>query len=163
MFYIGIDPGKTGGISILKDKTINTNRIYYSDEMPVNIKKEIDSFKIFHLLWDLRGDKQMSFCVLERAQSMPKQGVKSTFNYGVGYGEIKSILKILEIPFQEVSPVIWKKEFSLIKKTKMDSADVASKLFPGLDFFTERKRLKDGMAESLLLAEYAKRIFDKTR
>ena len=159
--YVGIDPGKTGGISILD----GNGKTHFAQEMPLTPIGEIDSNRIFEildkaqdLLQDIPDPDFKIFCVLEKAQSMPKQGVKSTFNYGVGYGEIKAALKIAEIPFQEIPPQKWKKEFNLIKKSKADSCDTAAKLFPHISFLTKRGRMMDGLAESLLLAEYAKRI-----
>jgi hypothetical protein len=74
------------------------------------------------------------------------------FNYGVGYGAYLGILTALEIPFQEVRPQTWKKAYSL-NSEKSRSIIVAQQLFPGADIGK-----KDGRAEALLLAEYARRI-----
>jgi len=150
-FYIGIDPGKTGGVAIITEE----GKIIINIEMPVTSTKEINSAYLYTLFTSLKGD---SFCVVEKSQSMPKQGVKSTFNYGVSYGEVKAVLKSSLTPFQEVTPMAWKKEFNLVKKDKMDSCDTAQKLFPSEGFLTERGRVMDGKAEALLIAEYARRI-----
>ena len=76
------------------------------------------------------------------------------FNYGVGYGIYKGILAALDIPFQEVSPIRWKREFSL-DKDKAKSIQAAKQLFPKES--TQLLKSKDGRAEALLLAEYARR------
>ena len=39
-----------------------------------------------------------SQAVVERAQSMPKQGIAGAFNYGIGYGKILGVLAALDIP-----------------------------------------------------------------
>lgn len=148
--YIGIDPGQKGGITVISDEI-------YSFEMLLTPNKEIDCRNIFLLLENLRDNENYVFCVIEKSQSMSKQGVKSTFNYGRGYGELLAILKILEIPFQEISSMKWKKEFSLIKKTKKDSVSIAKKLNPIEKFETKRGRLMDGKAESFLIAEWGRR------
>lgn len=153
MYFIGIDPGKKGGIAI-----IHNNNCMLAHEMPVNSDGEIDSQTIYQILdgiFPLPG----FFCVLEKAQAMPKQGVVAMFNYGKGYGEILAVLKILKIPFQEIQPMRWKKEFNLVKKDKSASIVVAEKLFPDQVFLTPKMRLMDGKAEALLLAEYAKRMY----
>lgn len=151
-YFTGIDPGKKGGISVLDPD----GKIFCSYEMPLTEKKEIDIFKIYKL-WPMAAD---SFCLIEKSQAMPRQGVVSTFNYGKEYGQIIAILIIMKIPFKEIRPQTWKKEFNLNNK-KLDSLAVASELFPDQNFFTDRMRLMDGKAESLLIAEYARRKYGK--
>lgn len=157
MIFIGIDPGVTGGLSIIYESAE-----VFSIEVPLTPERKIDCFQIYNRL---KGAFQAvhgsAFCVIEKAQSMPGQGAPATFNYGVTYGKLLSILDVLRIPYQEVHPMKWKKEFQLVKKSKHDSAAAASKLFPDQNFLTERGRLMDGKAESLLLAEYARRIYSR--
>jgi crossover junction endodeoxyribonuclease RuvC len=150
--YVGIDPGKTGGLAV-----IDGADVVECIEMPVTPIGQIDSKKLFTILKNFQESSFDIFCMLEKSQSMPKQGVKSTFSYGVSYGELLAVLKISETPFQEVAPMTWKKAFGLIKKTKADSCDVAKKLFPTESFVTPKGRFMDGKAEALLLADYARR------
>lgn len=158
MIYIGIDPGEKGGFASIMSSGKET-----AIDMPLLPGgKEIDALLISQILTIHKKSKQNIFCVLEKAQSMPGQGSSSTFNYGVGYGEVRGILKALSIPFEEIRPSIWKKEFSLLKKTKKDSVLMASKLFPGQILKTKKGRLLDGKAEALLLAEYARRKHNKS-
>lgn len=156
MIYIGIDPGRRGGFASItagKETAI---------EMPLMPdRKEIDTLLICQILTIHKKADPNIFCILEKAQSMPGQGSTSTFNYGVGYGEIRGVLKAMSIPFEEVRPNVWKKEFSLVKKDKKASATIANKLFPKQNFRSEKGRLMDGKAEALLLAEYAKRKYNK--
>jgi crossover junction endodeoxyribonuclease RuvC len=156
VIYIGIDPGKKGGIGIIN----NNPRLLLecNIEMPLDSADEIDCIKIFQIL-NIFVSEVDSFCIIEKAQSMPQQGVKSMFNYGRGYGELIAVLKILKIPYQEIQSQKWKKEFSLIKKDKKASIAVAEKLFPEEKFYTERGRAMDGKAEALLIAEFARRTY----
>ena len=89
---------------------------------------------------------------------MPGQGVTSMFNFGANFGYIKGVLEALSIPYQEVSPQRWKKEFSL-NSEKEKSIDKCRQLFPNVSLLaTPRCRVAhDGMAEALLMAEYARR------
>ena len=158
MIFIGIDPGQAGGIGM-----INTSEDWTAAawDMPV-IKGDI----FVTSLAEIFPDDGKVFCMLEQAQVMPKQGIKGAFTYGVGYGKIKATLEFLSIPYQEIAPSVWKKEFSLIKKSKAkkskaDAVGVARHLFPWVEFLTERGRLLDGRAEALLLAEYAKRKYNE--
>lgn len=89
---------------------------------------------------------------------MPKQGVTSTFTFGVGFGYIKGMLEAFEIPYQEISPQKWKKEFGLTND-KAKSIEVCKRLFPAVSLRpTEKSRVNnDGMAEAVLMAEFARR------
>ncbi len=155
MQIIGIDPGKKGGIALL---TQNAD-IVFNIEMPI-VNNTIDVKQIHYLLKYYKTEEER-ICYIERAQSMPKQGVKSTFNYGCGYGMLLSTILLSEIGFEEVSPQTWKKKFALIKKGKEGSMLKCLQLFPQTkksDFYTERNRLQDGKAEALLIAEYGRRL-----
>jgi crossover junction endodeoxyribonuclease RuvC len=89
---------------------------------------------------------------------MPGQGVTSMFSFGKSAGFIEGVLTALAIPYQLVPPQTWKKVFSL-NASKLNSIEVCQKLFPDVDLMrTERcKKPHDGMAEALLMAEYARR------
>lgn len=159
MMFIGIDPGLKGGISIIDSET---NNLFISKEMPLNEdNKSINCKEIFQELcfyWHRQQGDVICFCVIEQLQTMPGQNVKATSSSAVNYGKLLAILELLEIPYQEVHPLKWKKAFQLVKKSKYESTAVAKSLFPKEHFMTERGRLMDGKAESLLMAEYARRI-----
>lgn len=141
MTYIGIDPGQNGAIALMGDGI----SVY-----PYNNEKLIDICGI------VAGED--CICCLEQVHSMPKQGVASTFKFGTNYGYIKGVLEAFRIPYQEIPPQRWKKEFGL-NTDKQKSIEVCKRLFPDVSLKrTERcKTDHDGMAESLLLALYAKR------
>ena len=173
MIYIGIDPGQKGAITAIEYDSETQKKYCDMLDMPLLPEKGIDSKSVFHMLYKLK-EKDTVFCVIEKAQSLPSQGSSSGFNYGTGYGKIIAVLEILEIPFEEIRPVKWKKEFSLVtkknkkgkvktKEKKQSSVNMAIKLFPTLkkEFYGVKGGLKDGRAESLLLAEYALRKYYK--
>ena len=96
--------------------------------------------------------------VVERVTAMPKQGVTSMFNFGVNFGFIQGLLTAYGIPFELVSPAKWKREFG-VTSDKNTSIAVAQRLFPDVSLLrTERcRKPDDGIAEALLMAEYARR------
>lgn len=149
--YIGIDPGSKGAISVLTDngKLISVN-IY-------------DSYEVRKLLCDVKNNfPECTFiCTLESIHSMPRDGVKQAFKFGENFGFVKGTLMALEIPFQEVPPQTWKKEYSLLKCDKSQSIKRCKELFPGINLLpTQRcKKESDGMAEATLIAEYGRRHF----
>jgi crossover junction endodeoxyribonuclease RuvC len=147
MIFVGIDPGKAGAIACIDE---NGKATKYG-MMPLLPSGEIDGKEVYRML-ENSGDKV--FCTLELAQAMPQQGVVSVFNYGRGFGKIQAAIEILKIPCQEVRPMAWKKEFSLVKTEKTDSVTKAMKLFPDVEFYTKRGRMLDGLAEAFLLALY---------
>ena len=98
-------------------------------------------------------------CCLEKVHAMPKQGVASTFSFGENFGWCKGLLEAHGVPYQEVPPGVWKKPFGLLNTDKQHSIAVCKKLFPDAVLRpNERCRVdNDGMAEALLMAEYARR------
>ena len=159
MVYIGIDPGKTGAVAFIDDCQGEPDHISLHD-MPLDDSGRVDACGLLNRLQNAGGHV---ICFLEKSQAMPGQGVTSTFNYGTGYGSILACLQIANVPFQEVHPMSWKKEFTLVKKDKSDSVAVASRLFPQAFSRLRREKrgggeiLLHGRAEALLLAEYCRR------
>lgn len=152
MIYIGIDPGKNGGMSViqvLEGKQIIEVFPYSEDNLIVFLRRCHNS--------NFLGGGDIK-CVLEKVNAMPGQGVVSMFNFGQNYGFIQGVLKAYNIPFELVPPQKWKKEFS-VTSDKNTSIEVAKRLFPQVNLkASERcKKDHDGMAEALLMAEYARR------
>lgn len=150
MNFIGIDPGLKGGIAVLFP-----SGECRATEMPLKLQ-HLDIQNIWNAM---PADIKNSFCVIEQLLEMPYQGVKATTKSAVNYGKVLAALELMGISYQIVHPSKWKKQFQLIGKSKYESAAVAKRLFPNMEFVTARGRLMDGMAEALLLAEYARRIY----
>jgi len=152
MSFVGIDPGKKGGIAILDVGFI------YVRSMPV-AGREIDGREIADMLTGLLLDRPAVF--IEKVHSMPKQGVASTFTFGEGYGVLKGVCAALGYPVALVPPQVWKREIlSGTKREKADAIDWARRTFPGVDLVPAGCRTpSDGMAEALCLAEYGRRRF----
>lgn len=144
---IGIDPGKTGAIAVMDDDGILCLEQF-------NVDKYVD---VLSYVGQSTSAKDIKVC-LEKVGAMPGQGVVSMFNFGHNLGVIEGILSALRIPYQLVPPQTWKKEFSLTGD-KAKSVEVCKKLFPWVDLrATDRSRKpSDGLAEALLMAEYARR------
>ena len=146
--YIGIDPGKNGGIAYIDTANEGCCTVPYTDKTLIGVCK--NAAKV--------GSTEHIVCCLEKVGAMPGQGVVSMFNFGQSVGYIKGVLESFGIPYQETTPQKWKKEFGL-NSDKAASAEVCRKLFPNIDLLaTPRcKKPHDGMAEALLMAEYARR------
>lgn len=150
LIYIGIDPGKSGAMAALlcwPEGTVLDVQTAVFDEMAYRDKLET-----------LSKCPGGCVCCLEKVHAMPKQGTASTFTFGDNFGLIRGLLTAFRIPFQLVPPQKWKGEFGL-NSDKQRSIDVCRRLFPEVSLRrTERCRTDDdGMAEALLMAEYARR------
>ena len=143
MYYIGIDPGKDGALAMI-DEDGNVCGIFpFSEVAYVSI------------CYQMKGKCK---CALERVSARPGQGTVSMFSFGENYGFIRGILEAFNIPYETVRPQKWKKEFGLTSDKKQSIA-TAHRLFPGVDLRkSERcKKDHDGMAEAVLLGEWARR------
>ena len=147
MIYLGIDPGKAGGYAWIWDGKVTVHP--WDDQ---NFVQDM------HML-SLCADKPIA--AVEKVGAMPHQGVTSMFSFGQSYGFILGVLTAFGIGYQLVPPGVWKREYGLLHTQKQDSVAVAKRLFPGVSLLpTERCRKEsDGMSDSLLLAEYARRHF----
>lgn len=144
--FIGIDPGKNGGIAVIDTESGITIAEPYSNEALIT------------RLMLVSVSERDAICCLEKVGAMPGQGVVSMFTFGQSVGYIKGVLEAFKIPYQEITPQKWKREFCL-NSDKAASAEVCRKLFPDINLLaTPRcKKPHDGMAEALLMAEYARR------
>lgn len=144
--FVGIDPGKSGGIAFIDTEINACCTVPYSDKELIELCSSVA----------VKGQNVM--CCLEKVGARPGQGVVSMFSFGQSVGYIKGVLEAFRIPYQEITPQKWKSEFGL-SSDKAASAEVCRKLFPEIDLLeTPRcKKPHDGMAEALLMAEYARR------
>lgn len=145
MIHVGIDPGKSGALAIrYSDGYIKT--------VPFNEANYIEEFD------NLAHSDSPVMCCVEKVSAMPGQGVVSMFNFGKNLGFIEGALQAFGLPYQLVPPQTWKKEFSL-SSDKNKSIDVCQKLFPKVNLLaTPRcKKPHDGIAEAVLMSEYARR------
>ena len=98
-------------------------------------------------------DRQDLEIIVESVHSMPRQGVASTFKFGMAYGAAISLAERFNCPWHLVAPKKWKKLLGL-DSDKDNSLELARSLWPNAPL----SRKKDnGRAEALLLAEYLRR------
>jgi len=142
---IGIDPGKKGGYAVLIDGKCWVAKAWDDDEF-VDCMRQVSQMNT------------MARAAVEKVGAMPGQGVTSMFSFGKSAGFIEGVLKAFDIPYQLVPPSVWKKEFSLTHD-KSQSIATCKRLFPDVNLLpTERCRKEsDGIGESCLLAEFARR------
>lgn len=144
MIYIGVDPGKKGGVAVIDGDGVEVYA--WDDQAFVNVMAAT-------------MNKGKCVAAVEKVGAFSGQGVKSMFSFGHSLGYIEGVLSAFGIPYQLIPPVTWKRSFSLIGKDKKASIEVCHKLFPDVNLLpTDRSRVpSDGMAEAALICLYAKR------
>lgn len=160
MIFIGIDPGKSGGIAVIS--SLDNTQI---DVFPMPIAgNEIDMHAIYvRLKKHCLGYPMAGY--IEKVGAMPKQGVTSMFSFGFTTGALHAILACLEIPRYIVTPQEWKKEILIgTAKDKAAAIEYCIKAYPGVNLLaTERSKVcHDGMADALCIATYAKKQFPRS-
>lgn len=154
--WIGIDPGLDGAVAWIDDRSAgvtvaDTPVLTYHQGRKV--RREYMFSTMRQLLEDMTDRGVPQLATLERVGAMPGQGVASMFAMGHGLGVWKGLLAGLGIPFQLVTPVVWKRRYGLLHKDKDASRVVAQQRFPRIDLQLKKHH---GRADALFLALYGK-------
>jgi hypothetical protein len=153
MIFIGIDPGFSGGIAILKGRELTAFK------MPPTVADTV------RMLGKHVEDCDNCFGVLEKVASMPRDSAKAAFRFGENYGICQTILAAHKIPHELVLPTQWQREFGLItgrhkKANKTGKKNIhkaeAQRLYPG-------EKVTLATVDAILIAEYAKRLYKRSR
>lgn len=164
----GIDCGLYGAISFIREGSASVLDVPSLSLMTgKSVKKNYDESGIREIFMSEMGPKGL-IVFLEQQQAFPGQGGVSNFSCGRGYGFYRGLLVGLGISFQEVHPKRWQAMFfkgkipqskgaERKKHIKAISYQVASQLYPDLEFKGPNGGIKDGRSDSILLAEYGRR------
>lgn len=148
--FVGIDPGAVSGAWGIVD---HRGEYWSSGNIPHEegrIKARAFKAELAQAL-----DQQDAMFVVEDVHAMPKQGVSSTFKFGMAVGSILAVIELTRDPWMIVRPQQWKKDIG-VTSDKNTSLEMARTLWPGAPL----SRQKDhGVAEALLLAEWLRRNF----
>lgn len=149
---LGADPGKKGAIALLGDDDV----LLAVEDMP-----DPNGGALTAALLSLIGEHEPylpTIAWLEQAQPMPKQGLVTTFLYGRNFGALEAVPAALGIPFNLVTPAVWKKAFPGVTADKNTSREAAIRQWPmHADLFRLKKH--DGRAEAALIALYGARQY----
>lgn len=144
MIFAAIDPGAVhAAIAVFHDST----PVFVDDLRTVN--GMLDSTAFAHALSDMRVERM----VVENVHAMPKQGVSSTFKFGVGCGIIWGVAGALRLPLALVTPGVWKMYHGLKGSDKEQSRSLAIRKWPEHNRHLSRKKDAD-RAEALLIGDW---------
>ena len=167
-FYIGIDIGILGAISI-EDKGVLTTH-----KMPL-IGKEVDYHEIHRILEPYEGGN--GIVVFEKLGQIFNTSKAVAFSMGYQAGAVEMVCIARSIPYTKVTAKDWQKEMftgvdNMVKKSNLaksgetrDTKGMAliavKRLLPTLKLTFGEKATKphDGLIDSVLMVEYAKRKF----
>lgn len=154
MIVAGIDPGKTGALSILYP-----NNTVLCVDVPMQLVK--GKTKPAWSEWSVRWRNAFAFegpdmIVIEDIAARPGQGVTSMFSFGRTLGFAHGIASVGSIPIHFVTPAVWKGKLGLLNSNKGASREKARTLFPASAHAFERVK-DDGRAEAALLAYYGRK------
>lgn len=171
---IGIDPGKTGFISIF-DRSENQ---WIHHEIP-KLGKEIDVRALDAIFCNLGRFVSIGVrvhAIIENVHAIYGVSANSTFDFGYTTGLLEMALVTNNIPFTKVAPKAWQKQMwegvplqkkssstgkTQVNDTKNISLIAAKRLFPNMDFRRTAKcsTPDHNKVDSILMAEYCRRNF----
>lgn len=152
MITIGIDPGLSGAVGVLRDGVFVA-----VEDMPIVIKggsgvvkNEVDPAGLITLLRRCVPAEEAVCVALERVNAMPGQGVSSVFSLGDSFGSARASIAGCRFETVYIAPAQWKKHFKLTSD-KEQSRALAIRMFPAAPL--NLKKHSD-RAEALLMARW---------
>jgi len=127
----------------------------FHDDVPVfvdnirTVNGMLDATAFAHAVEDMK----VQCMVVEDVHSMPKQGVSSTFKFGMGCGIIHGVAGALRLPLTLVTPNKWKAFHRLHGPNKEASRCLAIRKWPQHNRHLDRRKDSD-RAEALLIGDW---------
>lgn len=146
---VGLDIGLDGGVAVLD---LTTARVISTSIMPRTLtahgKHVVDAVALKKLL-----PASACLTVIEFTHSFGHESRSSCFSFGRSTGKTQAVLELMGMAYEEVTPQMWKAE--ILEGTKKDKAAAigyCKARWPKHDIGKH-----DGIADSLCMAEFARR------
>jgi crossover junction endodeoxyribonuclease RuvC len=147
---VGVDPGLRGGIVALRG-----NEVLMAECMPTlqvgKSKKIVDVVTFAHRLEGVGP----TVVAIEAQQSMPGQGLSSTFKTGRGFGQLEGVCYGLRIRFEVPRATAWTKTIlkGVAGEGKQRGISFIQRRLPHLDLSPGALRVPhDGIADAACIA-----------
>lgn len=169
--YLGIDPGKHGGLSL-----ITADRKVFAHPIPLigkSGKEEIDERELAKFMQTIYNSYPNTLVIIEDVHSIFGTSAKSNFNFGYTAGMLKGMAVAIGFAYTMVQPKMWQKEVwinsdkvydtkstsaRLKTDTKSTALKAVNRLYPNIDFNFSKtgrgKKQHDGCVDATLLAHY---------
>ena len=147
--YIGIDPGKNGGVMVITETGEVT-----AYKCPDN---EFDMSVLFKIAIGNTAPDKVNL-LMERVWARPSNATRAAFTYGVNYGQWLGIAASHEIKMYTTLPNDWIKWIGcpkgmIVKDRKNWLKSKAKELYPDL------KKVTLATADAILITYYAKEAY----
>ena len=148
--YIGIDPGKSGGIAMIYKDIVKVCKC------PASVH---DMALMFELI--IHGSPPNDvFVMIEKVWARPHDGRTSIFTFAQNYGNWEGIIASHEITSHYTTPQVWMKAIGcpprLSKKDRKNYLkELAKKKYPEIS-----KQIILATADAMLIADYAKTLVE---
>ncbi|MBO2925382.1 hypothetical protein J5H75_27315 [Pseudomonas asiatica] len=157
---LGIDPGLSGGLSII-DEHFNLVACYPMPTIQVDGgKRRVDPRPVF----DFIAQHEPDLAVVELVGARPKQGVVSMFSFGDSFGVVRAIAECLCPEVRYARPQEWRGYQSLSGLSKEQLAEIAFEVFHADQIYKKprggKSAVRDGISDSLLIAKYGVRFLE---
>jgi hypothetical protein len=155
MIYVGIDPGRTGGIAIIHPDT--SVKIW---PMPVSKERGINVLETL-ALWQ-SCDSEATIIAIEWNVARIENQSDHAFRFGLQTGQLDGIAQALGFEVMHVSPQAWMSKLGLRKKADdpnlMNRIAIVKEKYPAAEhlLYGPRGGILDGPLEALLIAHYVK-------
>lgn len=159
LYYLGIDPGKEGGLALIDEH----EQVMLALPMP-------DNGGLIGLFNTINSYAKKGFVkgCLENVSASPQMGVTSAFTFGKEFGRVDYAIAVAGIPFELVRPQLWQKSLHIPPRSKDETqpqfkkrlVKIAQRAFPRFPLWTQPKTIgiQDSVADALLIALYCKRV-----
>jgi len=160
--YVGVDPGAQGSLCLLDD--IGYIQFF---EPPKMFESPID---LIHEIQRAISGRILIHSAIEDVHSMAQMAAKSNFGFGRNVQLMHTVLQLVPLKYELVTPKTWQKALnipakkvftSLGKSWKQGVANVALQTYPNAKLYGPQGGLKDGRADALMLAHYLKLKYGK--
>ena len=156
MFYIGIDPGKSGGIAIIDENKLTFCKCPKNNDdignLLIKLIFENEYFKC------IKPSKSSINVIIEKVHAFPGKnskkskinGIVSTWTFAENYGYWQGVLSAFDIPFKRESPQKWMKHFGKFPKDRRERKD---KLWEIAQSYFPDQKIYKYIADAVLLAD----------
>jgi len=153
---ISFDPGVKGGMALfIGDKLIMAQKLptIGSKKPQIDTRTLIANIREYMSYIEKKEDVLL---FSEKAQARPMNGATSAFTSGKNFAIFETMAIIEQVRYMDVPPQTWKKAMKLSDDKEL-SIKLCQQLFPRFDLPKGTKHYHDGVAEAILLGEYARR------
>jgi Holliday junction resolvasome RuvABC endonuclease subunit len=151
-FFLGVDPGKTGAVALID----NQGAPLWVDDIPC-LGGVVDAKALVDMLSE--REEPILCAAIERTQAMPQTPRSVCHSLGMSEGMALAALLMQGLRVIRPRPAEWKRAMR-VPADKAKAKEMAEMMFPSMKH--RLQRVSDhNRAEALLLADYARRTWEK--